>query len=96
MISQTIHAFLPPSSSLTQLKLRIEVKARLNTFRLQNRVLMHPFTLCADFKQGFYGRFQIKYVLFEIKPAYFYLKITERAPTTQVSWVDFRSILNEK
>ena len=31
-----------------------------------------------------------------VKPVNSYLKITERAPTIQVSLVDFRSILSEK
>ena len=37
------------------------------------------------------SRFQIKYVLFDLKPDHIYLKITERAPTIQDSLVDFRS-----
>ena len=40
--------------------------------------------------------FQIKYVLFNLKPVNFFLKITERAATIQVSLVDFRSKLKSK
>ena len=41
-----------------------------------------------------WSSFQIKYVLFDLKPAHFYLKIMERTNTIQVSLVDFRSIFS--
>ena len=48
------------------------------------RKFQHPIGV--DFKLS-------TYVLFDQKPVHFYLKITERAATIQVSLVDFRSIL---
>ena len=40
--------------------------------------------------------FKFRYVLFDLKPVHFYLKITERADTIQVSLVDFRLVFSEK
>ena len=42
------------------------------------------------------SRFPIEYILFDLKPIHFYLKISEQADTIQDSLVDFLMILSEK